>query len=135
MREQEIYNKLSEQKYRITQPRKEIIKLLVEKDAQHFKIDDFKNKGYKVATIYNVLNMLTELKIIKRYNFENSEVLYEFSKKAHGHFICEQCGDIINLALPGLSCLPAKQLGNNTTISKSKVEFYGVCAKCNEKNE
>lgn len=95
-----IENILKEYKYKITEGRKEIIKIFLEYDNKHLKINDIydlaKNK-ISLPTIYRTVEIFKHIGIIDEVIIDE-ERYYElkiFSKKClHIHFRCENCNTI-----------------------------------------
>ena len=46
------------------------------------------------ATVYRILEILTEKKIINRFEFGEGKYRYEFQKNHHHHLICTSCAKI-----------------------------------------
>lgn len=49
------------------------------------------------ATVYNTLNLFVKNNIVSELDFNQSRKRYDFYQKHHAHFICENCGDILDL--------------------------------------
>ena len=86
--------------------------------------------GY--ATIYRTLRLLKECELLYERHFDEGQARYEaVDKRHHDHFICEQCGKIIefeNAAIERLQDFVARDLG--VTLTRHKMELYGICAEC-----
>ena len=48
-------------------------------------------------TVYNTLKIFTGKNIVKELDFNLTSKRYEFAKGRHSHFICENCGKIIDI--------------------------------------
>lgn len=85
------------------------------------------------ATIYRVINLLTELKLICRINLSGDSQSYLMRRPAghHHHLVCSQCGQAIDFTDCGLSQLE-RRLSSETgfDIEGHILEIYGRCPDC-----
>jgi Fur family transcriptional regulator, ferric uptake regulator len=86
--------------------------------------------GY--ATIYRTLRLLKECALVSERHFDEGQARYEtVSERHHDHFICERCGKIIEFENQGIERLQqavARQIG--ATLTRHKMELYGLCGEC-----
>lgn len=85
------------------------------------------------ATIYrNINKLVSEGKIIK-ISTDNG-YLYDINSKLHGHFICEECGCIIDLYDNKYQEL-IDDIENkyHLKVKNSNNVFYGICSSCQDK--
>lgn len=89
--------------------------------------------GY--ATVYRTLKLFTECGIAAERNFGDGPSRYELSDAStnehHDHFICNDCGKIIEFhdeRIEQLQLAVSKELGFR--IVSHKHEIYGFCADC-----
>jgi Fur family ferric uptake transcriptional regulator len=86
--------------------------------------------GY--ATIYRTLKLLKDCGLLSERHFDEGQARYEVvGEHHHDHFICENCGTIIEFEDDGIERLQrnvARQLG--VTLHRHKLELYGLCANC-----
>ena len=80
------------------------------------------------TTVYNTLHILLEAGLVRVINIEDNETRYDIVTKNHGHFKCEECGEIFNFKINPDS-LAAEGLSGFKVIDKN-VYFKGVCPKC-----
>jgi Fur family ferric uptake transcriptional regulator len=89
--------------------------------------------GY--ATIYRTLRLLTECKLAAERHFGGDQARYEAAgKHHHDHFICENCGKIIEFENEGIERIQqavARELG--VELTHHRLELYGMCADCGGK--
>lgn len=87
-----------------------------------------------LATVYKNLNALIDEKLAVEVNIPNQKTKYDIYEKPHIHVICENCGEIIDLA-----CEDAKLLEYQEHLEKklgSLIERLNVvvtikdCEKC-----
>lgn len=80
------------------------------------------------ATVYNTLNLFVKNNIVSELDFNQSRKRYDFYQKHHAHFICDTCGDILdlnfdidNLKFDGLE---------GYEINNVDLTIRGICPNC-----
>lgn len=135
----EIIQRLSEEGCRITQPRLEVLKILLTTEEPMRAEEIFtqiKNHRINLSSIYRSLHMLSTLGIIKKVNFHEDFTRYELSDRYrdhHHHLICQSCGkieDYLDCDLESVVQKVRKEYGFETTAHD--LELYGVCSTCQE---
>lgn len=79
------------------------------------------------TTVYNVLHLLTDKKVIKTVGIDPQEMRYDANTTPHLHFKCEKCNkiyDIFGATIPEIS------LEEEYTINEVTVYLSGVCPSC-----
>lgn len=79
------------------------------------------------ATVYNSLNLFVKHKLVKELDFNMTSKRYEFRKPSHGHFICDICSEIEDVAIEDIDY--EKNLGLYD-INNVEVTFRGICPEC-----
>lgn len=124
------------EKYRRSKLRDRILEILRE-TGSHPHADwvyDKLKKEYpslSLGSVYRNLSILTEQGMIKKIDFGSTYDRFDANTADHYHFICENCGSIIDLKIPIDKTLEEKV--NQTTNFKTKyhkIQFYGICEKC-----
>ncbi|ADL13302.1 Fur family transcriptional regulator [Acetohalobium arabaticum] len=124
----------------LTSQRKVILETLIENSDQHLSVDDIyslikeKNDFIGLATIYRNLDLLEELGVVVKRNFDDKSAKYEFifgDKLKHHHLICESCGKVMEIEnfLPdGLKeeVMETKEF----QITDYSLQIYGYCKEC-----
>ena len=138
MKKRNIWNLITEAGLKKTKIRMNIIDLL-EKSHQLLSAQDIYNRFYEkddsmnLSTVYRTLDKLVDAKIINKISLEQKkEVLYEFNRDEHHHFlICKSCNKIEPIYGCPLHDYEA-QLMKDTgfKITAHKIEFYGYCKDC-----
>ncbi len=120
-------------------PERSIILDEIYKTNGHFDIDELynlisrKNKISK-ATIYNTIELLNKLELVKKHVFNDTKIVYEkaLNKKQHNHLICEKCNKIQEFCDPRLQqIIDSAEKLLKFKISKHSLNFYGECLEEN----
>lgn len=133
---------LKEHNLKITAPRKEILKILLESDVplnadQLYKLTR-KNKSPNFTSMYRILNQLNEENIIDKSLYQNGVYYYELlQNKKHNHYIiCEKCGKMAILnSCPIDEYKTEIEKESGYKLENHFIEFIGICPEClyNEK--
>jgi len=97
--------------------------------------------GIGLATVYRTLELLTELGIVREFDFKDGRARYEFIAGKEGfehyHLVCRICGKIIDYEIDlEKQNDPLKDLKNTLTekfnflIERSDIQFFGICERC-----
>lgn len=120
---------------RLTVQRKIILDVV--KRLRHSTVDDIFLEAKKdipslsISTIYRNLSVLEEDKYIRRIPNRTSKDIYESTcKEKHSHFICLECGAIIDYCDEKKSRKVYDDNGN--LVYESTKISYGICKKCLE---
>lgn len=85
------------------------------------------------VTVFRILNTFTQAGLATPIQLDRGKSRYEYSMKAdHHHFICEHCGNIIDVsdcAVKSIQKTLEKEHG--VRISRHSLEFFGLCKNCN----
>lgn len=84
-----------------------------------------------LGTIYRNLRTLSEHGEIQELAYGSNHSRFDANAHNHYHFICENCGSVIDLDLPSMPELEGKveALGNYQVVAH-RLEFYGICPAC-----
>jgi len=89
-----------------------------------------------LATVYNTLNLFEEKGLIRILSLEGSENRYDIMTHDHGHFICEECGSIMNFEVDlNSSVYLYDESLSDFKVKKRDVYFRGICPECIEKEK
>ena len=140
---------LKENSIKITPQRLEILKYLDE-NRTHPTVDEIyselkeKNPSLSKTTVYNSLEILSKHGIIQTLAISSSELRYDFENKMHHHFLCKNCGKIIDMEILCDKCngilgtknkCPSVEelLKGGHKVDEIHGYFKGICKKCLEK--
>lgn len=87
-----------------------------------------------LSTIYRNLEELERLGVVVHSHFGHGPATYHVATAVHGHFVCEDCGKLIEAPgsmFSGLAREAADRFG--FTIDPHHVAMLGRCADCEEK--
>jgi len=116
---------------KMTGPRKTILKVLGEA-ADHPSVEVVYERAkaidstISIATVYRTLNMLDELDLVTRHEFNESFSRYETNMEHHHHLIDLETGQVIEFQNADLEILKekiAKDLGFE--LVDHRLELYG----------
>ena len=91
-----------------------------------------------LATVYRNLNLLTNAGKIRKISCGDGTEHYDFVTDDHSHFICKECGKIIDLTMHPSSRTLRRYAENNeeiSTIEGHSLILYGYCKTCQEKRK
>lgn len=118
-----------------TQPRLLVLRLLQELGG-HRSIDELlkelraRNTPLPRASVYNVISTLVNRGLVMLADAGPGPALYEMSLTWHHHFVCIDCGRIIDIpcVVGEKPCLLPDWLPG--TIEETQIIFRGRCADC-----
>jgi len=135
--EKRITEQLSQAGYRITQPRRAVIRALLE-DAG-FSSPAMVHQGARrhcptvgLVTVYRTLDLLSELGFVRRIHAEDGCHGYAIANHGHHHhLICRKCGAVIEFEGCDLSPFLARvSQDTGYLIEDHLLELVGVCIRC-----
>lgn len=94
------------------------------------------NPNISLGTVYRNLTLLTETGEIRKISTFAGPHRYDGNTAPHYHFICVECGAVLDLdldidSLNHINLLAAHKFSG--TIEGHMVHFYGKCPACTEK--
>jgi Fe2+ or Zn2+ uptake regulation protein len=84
------------------------------------------------TTVYRSLEVLTQLRILKRVEHPGSAVRYDPNMEAHHHFLCSRCGDLADLPLEAVDGHERLRFVGDPSAVAEEVAILvrGTCARC-----
>lgn len=137
-----LLNILKENGYKLTTQRKIIFNIFTENEGAHLSPEEIydkvrdKHPDIGIATVYRTLQLLEDLDILYKVNFNDGCSRYELNldKDAghhHHHLICLNCGKVIEVELDLLENLEEEiEKSCEFEIVDHSVKFYGYCKSC-----
>jgi Fur family ferric uptake transcriptional regulator len=121
---------------RITSSRRFLLRLLFESEGHHTAEElaaevQAQAPDIHLSTIYRNLDELEKLGVIVHAHLGHGPATYHLASSTHGHFVCEECGKMIEAPdqlFAGLAKAAASQFG--FTIDPHHFAMLGHCADC-----
>lgn len=140
-----IKQQLQSQGYKLTPQREATVRILLENEEDHLSAEDVFMLVKQIApeiglaTVYRTLELLSELHVVEKINFGDGVARYDLrtdtAKHHHHHLICVQCGRMDEIREDWLGSLEERlDREYNFTVSDHRLDFHGICSRCNEKN-
>ncbi len=143
---EEFRQLLKEKGLKVTNQRLRVLEAIASCPEEHLTAEeifelvkvDYPEIG--LATVYRTIQLLNELHLIDRINFDDGFVRYEMGsapnhgqKHHHHHLICKKCGKVISFRDDLLEELEEK-IAETTGFSvvNHEVKLYGYCKECKE---
>ncbi len=137
LNEEQIIEALSQAGYRITQPRRAVIRVLLEDDdfASPPEIRERARRHYPgigQVTVYRTLDLLSRLGFVRRIHTENGCHGHARARLGHRHhLICRQCNAVVEIEGCELSPFLARVSGETGyRIENHLLELVGLCPEC-----
>ena len=127
-------NALREHHLKATPQRLEIANTLA--SYGHINIDNLyeilrkKFNSISLATIYKNINIMLENSFIQEVKIPHEKSVYELSKEAHSHLVCDKCGEIEDISIDLSQVSNATATNTHFKIDKIDLVFSGICQKC-----
>lgn len=86
------------------------------------------------ATVYNVLNKLVKIGLLKELNIEQDKKRFDPDIHSHHHLICTRCKNIIDINVNYELIVPQEQL-SGFKVTSNHITFYGICPQCLKKEK
>ena len=84
-----------------------------------------------LATVYRNLEIMSESGLINKLEISGRQKRFDWELQQHDHIYCVQCHRVDNIDLSEKKNIPLPEQENHGYIvSGSRVEFYGICPKC-----
>ena len=127
---------LKESGIRVTPQRLGVYKILKQEEKhKHLTADEIHEKinrklpGVSLATIYTVLELFKENRLIQEIRIKVDKSCFEVGTSEHHHFLCNECGRILDINIDPCPHLQKKEVDGNL-IAEHHGYFYGTCKNC-----
>ena len=144
---EEFKKRLKEKGLKVTNQRLVVLETLETSSNQHltaeqiFDLVKADNPEIGLATVYRTIQVLLELHLIDRVNFDDGSERYEIvrmgtkgARHHHHHLICINCGKVFEFEedmMEGLETEIEKKTGFQ--VIDHEVKLYGYCKECGGK--
>jgi Fe2+ or Zn2+ uptake regulation protein len=122
--------------HRVTSQRLVLYRVLNEL-ARHATAEEVLNAaaqrlpGLSLPTVYATLDLFARLGVARRVDGAGSAVLYDPRTDAHQHFLCRDCGRVVDVdAALGERRLLAAARAAGLEVDGVEVTLRGLCADC-----
>jgi Fur family ferric uptake transcriptional regulator len=132
-----FHSRLRDRGLKSTSPRDDIARVFFEL-GRHVSAEELYAEVKRInphvgyATIYRTLKLLKDCELLTERHFDEDQARFEVAgDHHHDHFICEQCGKIVEFEDDTIERMQqdiARKLG--MTLTRHKLELYGLCADC-----
>jgi Fur family transcriptional regulator, peroxide stress response regulator len=126
---------------RVTHQRREVLRAVVETDMHpdaHSVLQRVRRRMPTISfdTVYRTLSFLEEHDLIGRVPATGERVRFDGNRAPHHHFICTQCGKIVDFESKKLDriALPADVNEIGTPASR-QMQVFGVCRACESQEQ
>ncbi len=135
---------LRENGLKVTRQRLEVLGAIASAAREHLTAEEIfalvkvDSPDIGLATVYRTIQLLEELHLIDRVNFDDGFVRYEMGSAQgngrlhrHHHLICIKCGRVISFREDLLEELEAEiTAATGFRIVNHEVKLYGYCIEC-----
>jgi Fur family peroxide stress response transcriptional regulator len=126
---------------RLTPQRQVILQYLKETD-EHPTAEQVYQKigeqfpGISLATVYNTLNMLKELGVIRELSYGDMSSRFDGNDSEHAHLVCQSCNGLTDIECPPQEQLQLAEIARfGFAVNSYRLEFYGICSNCQKAAE
>lgn len=85
------------------------------------------------TTIYNTLRSFSQAGLSLTLRLDEKTLHYDGDTSPHAHFICKDCGKIIDITIHNQTLLELPQL-KGVKIDSVEISYYGQCEECQHEN-
>jgi Fe2+ or Zn2+ uptake regulation protein len=85
-----------------------------------------------LTTVYNTLNNFLDKRLVDEVTITGTEVRYDINTDYHHHFLCKECGQIIDIDLKCPYAQGKKRILAGHKIDEVHGYFKGICKDCSK---
>ncbi len=89
-----------------------------------------KFNSISLATIYKNINLMMENSFIQEVKIPNAKSVYELTKTAHSHLVCDSCGEVEDVTIDLDAIIDEAKQISSFKIDKANLVLSGVCKNC-----
>lgn len=135
-----IKDRLKEKGFKLTPQRRSVLSTILESEGKHLSVEEIYDLVKQncpeigLATVYRTMQVLDELKLVYKHNFDDGRIRYEITPNEdhqHHHLVCKKCGCVIEVEEDLLEQLEIQvEHKYNFSVTDHNVKFFGYCSKC-----
>jgi Fur family peroxide stress response transcriptional regulator len=120
--------KLKARGQRVTMPRL-MVHRFVAGAPRHVTAEDVHAElpSLSFATIYSTLDLLEDLRLVRRVSTLEGAAVYDSRADAHDHAVCRRCGRMFDVEPAEVRSGPAPE---GFRVERAVVQLVGLCAEC-----
>ena len=88
-----------------------------------------------LGTVYRNIAMFKEEGVIQSIGVVNGLERFDYTTEPHTHFICAECGKVVDLEHVVLPAAVLEDAVTDGTITSYQLLFTGVCSQCGGSNK
>jgi Fur family peroxide stress response transcriptional regulator len=140
-RYQTLLSKLKQRGFRLTSQRLALIRLLAVSEAHPSAAQLYESLRVQfptvsLATIYKTLTLLQEEGEVMKIDLSNDSRFDGNKPYPHPHLICNGCNKIVDGDFDiDLASIKSLEQSSGYQISRSQINFYGLCPDCKAKSK
>jgi len=120
---------------RLTRQRRAILDFLTSTDShpsarQVFQKAEKNCPGLSLATVYNTLDTLVKVGILKVLDFDSMDNRHETNLALHINLICTLCGKIQDFEEGSTLYTERVKKQAGFEVRDYRMEYYGICSEC-----
>ncbi|NCO02273.1 MAG: transcriptional repressor [Epsilonproteobacteria bacterium] len=89
-----------------------------------------KFSSISLATIYKNINLMVANSFIQEVKIPHAKSLYELTKDAHSHLLCQKCGEVTDITVDLNSVISSASQKSQFKIEKLDLVLSGLCKNC-----
>lgn len=82
------------------------------------------------ASVYSALTVLREVNLVREVLLDEGVTRYDANMHPHHHFVCRNCGAILDLPWQAFNCFDISQFANELAAESYEVTVKGLCGNC-----
>lgn len=130
-----VLDELKKNGYRLTKPRRELLKVLKEYPLTVQEIYSSLQKrkiNMDLTSVYRSLELFVEMGVVHVIQLGEDKKRYELvdSENHHHHLVCNSCGIIENITFNEKNLLKEVTAKSVFKIDHHHMEFFGHCKNC-----
>src|SRR6476469_5013345 len=83
-----------------------------------------------MATVYNCLDALVKSGLVRLVNLDRGATRFCPNMEEHGHFVCELCGAVVDIAMASTSVRAEVPVPPGYKAKRYDVSIHGECPAC-----